>query len=144
MNDLVHWVMPETDSYGLVREYIDKYYRFWRPRRSAFSLPRISSTRTKQASISFACVARRAGPSCIGSAIFSRRARNGGPKAKHTFRRQIVSVSWSDVLAALEAYAPRKPDTAMKHMLAKLLANAQPSISLGRPDNPGHTAPVKR
>jgi len=31
---------------------------------------------------------------------------------------------WSELLIALEAYVPYKPDTAKKNMLAKLLADA--------------------
>lgn len=67
-----------------------------------------------------------------------------GARQGTTANERLFPVSRLGLLAALEAYAPCNPDTAMKHMLAKLLANAQPSIPLGRPDKPGHTAPVKR
>lgn len=33
-------------------------------------------------------------------------------------------IHWSELLVALEAYVPYKPDTAKKNMLAKLLAGA--------------------
>ena len=118
----------QTVSYGFIREYTDKPYKCWRCQEECvFTAQDQKYTyEAKKASID----QRRS--LCASCWPESHRIRNMLVECEERWDQGKAQLQtdksflthWSELLVALEAYVPCKPDTAKKRMLAKLLENA--------------------
>jgi len=118
----------QTLSYDFIREYTDKPYNCWRCQvESVFTAQDQKYTyEVKKASIDqrrLLCASCWSESHRIRSMLLECERQWAESKAELQADKSFLN-HWSELLAALEAYVPYKPDTAKKNMLAKLLANA--------------------
>jgi len=117
----------QTVSYGFIREYTDKPYACWRCQvECVFTAQDQKYTyEVKKASIDqrrFLCAACWSESHRLRNMLLECEERWSKGKAKLQADKPFLT-HWSELLVALEAYVPYKPDTAKKNMLAKLLAS---------------------
>lgn len=118
----------QSVAYGFIREYNDKLYKCWRCQAECvFTAQDQKYTyEVKKASIDqrrSLCAPCWSESHRIRDMLLECEEQWAEGKSKLQVDKSFLS-RWSELLVALEAYVPYKPDTAKKNMLAKLLANA--------------------
>jgi len=128
--DPEHWSdkSKQTVAYGFIREYTDRPYKCWRCQAECvFTAQDQKYTyEVKKASIDqrrSLCEACWSESHRIRNMLLECEERWAAAKAELRGNKSFLT-HWFELLAALEAYVPYKPDTAKKNMLAKLLASA--------------------
>lgn len=118
----------QSAAYGFIREYRDKPYKCWNCQAECvFTAEDQKYTyEIKKASIDqrrALCANCWSESNRIRAALRACEEQWAEGKAKLKSDKPFL-IRWSELLVALEAYVPYKPDTAKKNMLSKLLANA--------------------
>ena len=128
--DPEHWSdkSKQTVAYGFIREYTDRPYKCWRCQAECvFTAQDQKYTyEVKKASIDQSrslCEACWSESHRIRNMLLECEERWAAAKAELRGNKSFLT-HWFELLVALEAYVPYKPDTAKKNMLAKLLASA--------------------
>jgi hypothetical protein len=118
----------QSVAFGFTREYNDIAYRCWHCKAECvFTAQDQKHTfEVKKASIDqrrILCAECWSGSHRIRAALRDCEEQWATAKAKLQADKAFLN-RWLELLTALEAYVPYKPDTAKKSMLGKLLANA--------------------
>ncbi|ABM93334.1 zinc-ribbon domain-containing protein [Methylibium petroleiphilum] len=118
----------QTLSYHFIREYTDKPYKCWRCHaESVFTAQDQKYTyEVKKANIDqqrLLCATCWSESHQIRAALEDCEEQWSAGKPQLQSNKPFLS-RWLELLVALEAYVPYKPDTAKKNMLTKLLGNA--------------------
>jgi len=128
--DPEHWSdkSKQTVTYGFIREYTDRPYKCWRCQAECFFTAQDQkyTYEVKKASIDqrrSLCEACWSESHRIRNMLLECEERWAAAKAELRGNKSFLT-HWFELLVALEAYVPYKPDTAKKNMLAKLLASA--------------------